>query len=296
MPSRRRPRRSVRSSPPRHGLPGLRGARAQQHADQEDLTKLVGDDLDGSLKITLPATFLILLVAFGAAVAAAVPLVLALTALLAGFGILGIYSQLVAPVAMSTSQLVVLIGLAVGVDYSLFMITRFRSERRAGKAKLAAIETASGTAGRAVFFSGLAVAVSLAGLFLIRVDMLNSMAVAMIGVVLVAVIGSLTFLPATLSILGDRVNRGRDPVPRPRSRRWGRRSGPGSSASSSADPRRSGSWPSPALLLVASPFGHLRMGSTDINSFPPSVDGVAAIKLLNAGVAAGHDAPPARSS
>ena len=185
----------------------------------EDLNKLVGDDLDGSLKVTLPITFLILLVAFGAAVAAAVPLVLALSALLAGFGILGIYSQLVAPVAMSASQLVVLIGLAVGVDYSLFMITRFRTERRAGRDKLAAIETASGTAGRAVFFSGLAVAVSLAGLFLIRVDMLNSMAVAMIGVVLVAVIGSLTFLPATLSILGDRVNRGRDPVPRPRSRR-----------------------------------------------------------------------------
>ena len=177
----------------------------------EDLNRLIGDDLDGSLKVTLPITFLILLVAFGAAVAAAVPLVLALSALLAGFGILGIYSQLVAPVAMSTSQLVVLIGLAVGVDYSLFMITRFRSERRAGKDKLAAIETASGTAGRAVFFSGLAVAVSLAGLFLIRVDMLNSMAVAMIGVVLVAVIGSLTFLPATLSILGDRVNRGRVP-------------------------------------------------------------------------------------
>ena len=109
----------------------------------EDLMKVVGDDLDGSLKVTLPATFLILLVAFGAAVAASVPLVLALSALLAGFGILGIYSQVVAPVAMSTSQLVVLIGLAVGVDYSLFMITRFRSERRAGKPKLAAIETAS---------------------------------------------------------------------------------------------------------------------------------------------------------
>ena len=160
----------------------------------EDLNKLVGDDLDGSLK------------------------------LMAGFGILGIYSQLVAPVAMSTSQLVVLIGLAVGVDYSLFMITRFRSERRTGKHKLAAIETASGTAGRAVFFSGLAVAVSLAGLFLIRVDMLNSMAVAMIGVVLVAVVGSLTFLPATLSILGEYGMGAKAPTaspdPRPRPGGW----------------------------------------------------------------------------
>ncbi len=247
----------------------------------EDLNKLIGDDLDGSLKITLPITFLILLVAFGAAVAAAVPLVLALSALLAGFGILGIYSQLVAPVAMSAGQLVVLIGLAVGVDYSLFMITRFRTERRAGSDKLAAIETASGTAGRAVFFSGLAVAVSLAGLFLIGVDMLNSMAVAMIGVVLVAVIGSLTFLPATLSILGDRVNRGRVPfLGRDRAEGtgiWARIVGV-----VVRRPATLGLVAVTALLLVASPLSHLRMGSTDVTSFPQSVDGVAAVNLLNA--------------
>jgi putative drug exporter of the RND superfamily len=247
----------------------------------EDLNKLVGDGLDSSLKITLPATFIILLVAFGAAVAAAVPLLLALTALLAGFGILGIYSQLVSPVAMSTGQLVVLIGLAVGVDYSLFMITRFRSERRSGRERLAAIETASGTAGRAVFFSGLAVAASLAGLFLLRVPTLDSMAVAMIGVVVVAVIGSLTFLPAALSILGDRVNRGRIPfLSRDRSDGnglWARIVG--------VVVRRPAAFGASAiavLLLVAVPLGHLRMGSTDVTSFPASVDGVAAIKLLNA--------------
>jgi RND superfamily putative drug exporter len=246
----------------------------------EDLMQVVGDDLDGSLRFTLPATFLILLVAFGAAVAASVPLVLALSALLAGFGILGIYSQVVAPVAMSTSQLVVLIGLAVGVDYSLFMITRFRSERRAGKPKHAAIETASGTAGRAVFFSGLAVAVSLGGLFLVRVDTLSAMAVAMIGVVLVAVIGSLTFLPATLSILGDRVNRGRVPF-------LGRERADGTGIWARIvnvvirRPAALGMVAVTALLLLASPFSHLRMGATDINSFPSSVDGVAAIKLLN---------------
>jgi len=246
----------------------------------EDLNTLVADGLDGSLRLTLPATFLILLVAFGAAVAAAVPLLLALTALLGGFGILGIYSQIVAPVAMSSSQLVVLIGLAVGVDYSLFMITRFRSERRAGREKLAAIETASGTAGRAVFFSGLAVAVALAGLFLLRVPTLDSMAVGMIGVVLVAVIGSLTFLPATLAILGDRVNRGRVPV-------LGRERGEGTGiwarivGAVVARPAILGAAAVGALLLVASPLGHLRMGATDITSFPQSVDGVAGLSVLN---------------
>ena len=247
----------------------------------EDLNKLVGNDLDGSMKITLPATFLILLVAFGAIVAAAVPLLLALTALLAGFGILGIYSQLVSPVAMATSQLVVLIGLAVGVDYSLFMITRFRSERRAGRDKLAAIETASGTAGRAVFFSGMAVAVSLAGLFIIRVNILDSMAVAMIGVVVVALVGSLTFLPATLAILGDRVNLGRLPI-LGRERREGTGVWAHIVGVVVRRPAVLGAIAITLLVAVASPLGHLRMGATDVTSFPPSVDGVAAIKLLNA--------------
>ena len=102
----------------------------------------------------------------------------------------------------------------------------------------------------------------------------------MIGVVLVAVIGSLTFLPATLSILGDRVNRGRIPF-------LGRDRADGDGVwarivrSSFADRRRSGMVAVTALLVLASPFGHLRMGATDINSFPSSVDGVAAIKLLN---------------
>ena len=176
-----------------------------------DLNEIIVGDLDGSLKLTLPLTFLILLVAFGALVAASVPLVLAVTSLLAGFGVLGIYSQLVSPVAATASQLVLLIGLAVAVDYSLFIITRFRTERRLGRDKLAAIEVASGTAGRAVFFSGLAVAISIAGLFTLGVDMLSSMAIGCIGVVVISVIGSLTFLPATLAILGDRVNMGRIP-------------------------------------------------------------------------------------
>jgi RND superfamily putative drug exporter len=246
----------------------------------QDVERLVNDDLDGSLRLTLPATFLILLLAFGAAVAAAVPLVLAMTALLAGFGILGIYSQLVAPVATSTSQLVVLIGLAVGVDYSLFMLTRFRAERRSGRSKLAAIEVASGTAGRAVFFSGLAVAASLAGLFLVHVQMLDSMAIAMIAVVLVAVVGSLTFLPAAMSILDTRVNRLGIPFLR-------RDGGEGSGVWARIvgivvrRPAILGATAVIALVLVATPLGHLRLGAAGIASLPSGVDGVAAWNLLN---------------
>ncbi|HXI81101.1 MAG TPA: MMPL family transporter, partial [Verrucomicrobiae bacterium] len=95
-----------------------------------EISELITGGLDRSLLLTVPLTFFILLLAFGALVAAVIPLVLAMTALLAAFGILGLYSQVVTPVSPYASQLVVLIGLAVAVDYSLFMVTRFRTERR----------------------------------------------------------------------------------------------------------------------------------------------------------------------
>src|SRR6185369_17397789 len=150
----------------------------------DEIQKLINGGLDDSLRLTLPLTFLILLIAFGAVVAAVIPLILATTALLAAFGILGLYSQIVSPVSPYASQLVVLIGLAVAVDYSLFMVTRFRTERRHGRDKLAAIHAASNTAGRAVFFSGLAVMISIGGLFLLDDPLFRSMAIGTISVVL----------------------------------------------------------------------------------------------------------------
>jgi uncharacterized membrane protein YdfJ with MMPL/SSD domain len=246
----------------------------------EDITTLINSSLDTTFA-TIGLTFIILLLTFGAFVAAIVPLVLAITALLAAFGIFGVFSQAVAPVSPYATQLIILIGLAVSVDYSLFMITRFRSERRHGRDKLDAIEIASATAGRAVFFSGLAVMIALAGLFIIDVSIFRSMAIGTIGVVFVAVIGSLTFLPATLAILGDGINRGRIPF-------FGREREEGSGLWSrlvGGVMRR----PVPlaigaivVLLLLASPAIHLRIGITDITSFPDRIDGVQAIKLLYA--------------
>ena len=99
----------------------------------DEISELINSGLDTSLLLTIPMTFLILLVAFGAVVAARRPARPRVTALLAAFGILGLYSQAVAPVSPYASQLVVLIGLAVAVDYSLFMVTRFRTERRHGR-------------------------------------------------------------------------------------------------------------------------------------------------------------------
>jgi RND superfamily putative drug exporter len=272
----------------------------------DDINALISNGLDSTLSLTIPLTFIILLFAFGAIVASVVPMVLAITSLVAAFGILGIYSQVVGPVSPNATQLIVLIGLAVAVDYSLFMITRFRVERRAGRDRAKAIEVSSSTAGRAVFFSGLAVMISLAGLITLGVSLFTSMAIGTISVVFVSVIGSLTLLPATLSILGDRVNLGRPAAWLPRLAaalplgpvsRWGRLA-LGWLDRRAARQEGSGFWGHLVtavmrrpvvmtvvsvafLLLLASPVLTLRTGITDITAFPDSIDGVAGIKLLN---------------
>jgi RND superfamily putative drug exporter len=246
----------------------------------DEIQGLINGGLDNSLRLTIPLTFLILLVAFGAVVAAVIPLVLATTALLAAFGILGLYSQSVSAVSPYASQLVVLIGLAVAVDYSLFMLTRFRTERRHGRPKLAAIHVSSNTAGRAVFFSGLAVAISIGGLFLLDDPLFRSMAIGTIAVVLVAVIGSLTFLPATLAILGDGVNRLRIPFIS-RDREEGSGIWATLVKAVMRQPALAAIGSALVLLVLASPVLRLRMGQTDFTSFPDSLDGVQAVNLLN---------------
>ncbi|NWJ46803.1 MAG: MMPL family transporter [Chloroflexi bacterium] len=246
----------------------------------DDINRIVSEDLDGSLKITMPLTFGILLLAFGALAAAFVPLILAITALLAAFGFLGLYSQFVTPVSQYATQLIVLIGLAVAVDYSLFMLTRFRAERRNGRDKMTAIEITSSTAGRAVFFSGITVAISIAGLYLLDDDLFRSMATGTIAVVLLSIIGSLTFLPATLSIMGNGINWGRIPY-------FGREREEGSGFWS---PLVGGVMRRPfiaafvttlLLLFIAFPVLNLRMGLVGVESFPNSIEGVATINLMN---------------
>jgi RND superfamily putative drug exporter len=279
-----------------------------------DFNELIASELDGSLKLTIPLTFAILLVAFGAIVAALIPLVLATTSLAAGYGLLGLYSQAVGPVSANAAQLLILMGLAVAVDYSLFMVTRFRSERQRGATVQEAIETSSSTAGRAVFFSGIAVVISLGGLLTLGISLFTSMAVGTMGVVLVSVIGSLTFLPATMAIVGDRVNLGRPATWVPR---LGRRLGPDSvqaRAQRTLDvlearasrPPGSGFWArlvnavmsrpvlltilsGAFLLAVAAPALGLRTGTTEITGLPSTIDGIAGIKLINEKFPFGQD-------
>jgi uncharacterized membrane protein YdfJ with MMPL/SSD domain len=164
-----------------------------------------------SLMLTLGLTLLILMFTFGAVVAAGIPVLLGLTSVLATVGLLGPVSQ-IAPVDGSVMEVVLLIGMAVGVDYSLFYLKREREERAAGRESNAAIEAAAATSGRAVLISGFTVMVAMGGMYLGGISNFSSFATGTIMVVAVAMLGSLTVLPATLSKLGHRVEKGRLPL------------------------------------------------------------------------------------
>jgi uncharacterized membrane protein YdfJ with MMPL/SSD domain len=168
------------------------------------------EEMGKSALFSIPLTLAILVFAFGALVAAGIPILLALTSVAATMGLLGPVSQ-IAPVDGQVMHVVLLVGMAVGVDYSLFYLKRAREERAAGRDNDAAIEAAAATSGRAVVISGLTVMVAMAGMYLGGISNFASFATGTIMVVAVAVIGSLTVLPALLSKLGDRVDRG--PVP-----------------------------------------------------------------------------------
>jgi putative drug exporter of the RND superfamily len=247
----------------------------------QEVGELVTQDLDGSLKLTLPITFIILVLAFGALLAAFVPLVLAVTALLGAFGLIGLYSQAVEPVSQYSGQMVVLIGLAVAVDYSLFLVSRFRSELHAGRSVGEALEVASSTAGRAVFFSGLAVAISLCGLLMIDNSVFRSIAISTICVVIVSVVGSLTFLPATLALLGTRIDALAVPfigARREGSGIWGRLVG-----TAIRYPAAVTVLAVAALVIVSIPATRMWLGSVGIDGLPKDLQSVQAWQELAKG-------------
>ncbi|MFJ8626008.1 MMPL family transporter [Kitasatospora sp. NPDC093550] len=159
----------------------------------------------------VPLALGILLIAFGALVAAVLPVVLALTAFVAAGGLVALTSGLL-HTSDDASSVMLLVGLAVGVDYCLFYLRREREERAAGRDAQTALTVAAATSGRAVLVSGVTVVVAMAGMFLTGIADFRAMAFATILVVVTAVLGSLTVLPALLSMLGDRVDKGRVPL------------------------------------------------------------------------------------
>ncbi|MFD4632743.1 MMPL family transporter [Streptomyces sp. NPDC058284] len=179
-------------------------------SSEKALSDLLADDFKKAEFTAVPLALGILLVAFGAVVAALLPVGLALTACLGAFGLLSLASHQV-HLFETTYSVMFLMGLAVGVDYCLFYLRRERDERAAGRDAETALRIAAATSGRAVLVSGLTVMVAMAGMFLSGLLLFKGFAVATILVVCVAMLGSVTVLPALLSWLGDRIDAGRIP-------------------------------------------------------------------------------------
>lgn len=192
------------------------------------LGDLLAEDFQKAEFTAVPLALGILLVAFGAVVAALLPVGLALTACMAAFGLLSLASHQL-HLFQTTYSVMFLMGFAVGVDYCLFYLRRERDERAAGRDAETALRIAAATSGRAVLVSGVTVMVAMAGMFLSGLMLFKGFALATILVVFIAMLGSVTVLPALLSWLGDRVDAGRVPLLNRRGKR-----GPGRAAESPA--------------------------------------------------------------
>jgi RND superfamily putative drug exporter len=248
------------------------GFRIEQFGDasaDKELSESFESDFQQAEVTSLPITLIILVLAFGALVAALVPLLLAATAVAAAIGLLGPLSQ-IWPVDESASSVILLIGLAVGVDYSMFYLRREREERARGAGEDAALETAAATSGRAVLISGITVAVAMAGMYFAGAATFESFASGTILVVAIAVVGSLTVLPAVLSKLGDRVNKARVPFLTPPQERVKRESRLWNGVLNPVlrRPAIAATLGTAVLLVMAIPVLGLKMAVPGIDSLP----------------------------
>jgi uncharacterized membrane protein YdfJ with MMPL/SSD domain len=245
------------------------------------LDDTIGKDYTRAERSSIPLTFLILWIAFAALVAALLPLLLALTAIMTATGLVALTSHAL-PIDGSANSMILLIGLAVGVDYSLFYYRRAREERARGETNRRAVAIAAATSGKAVLTSGLTVIVAMAAMFITGQGTFMGMGEATAIVVAVAMLGSLTVLPALLSKLGDRVDRGRIPF---LGRRLERRRTSGESRFWAAVVRPALSHPFVTivlavgfLVLLAAPAFHLRTASPGVTDLPRNL---AVIKTYN---------------
>src|SRR6266508_3299611 len=177
-----------------------------------DFNHLSQHDLEsGELQIGLPAAILVLLVVFGAVVAASLPLILAIISIAVALGLTTLLA-LEFNLSIFLVNMLTGMGLALGIDYALFVSSRFREERAHGKERAEAIASAGATASKAVLFSGTSFVLAMLGLLMVQSTIMRSLAVGAILVGVVAVAAALTLLPAILSLLGDRINRLRIPI------------------------------------------------------------------------------------
>jgi uncharacterized membrane protein YdfJ with MMPL/SSD domain len=174
-------------------------------ADADEETASLEDLKNGELFFGAPLALVVLLLVFGAVVAGLVPLMLAIVSIAVALALVALLAQAY-DLSVFTQNMLTGMGLALGIDYSLFTLSRYREERLGGRQKHDAIATAGATAGRAVLFSGIAFVLAMLGLLLVPSTIFRSLAAGAILVAIVSVVAALTLLPAVLALLGDRVN------------------------------------------------------------------------------------------
>ncbi|MFE9053731.1 MMPL family transporter [Streptomyces mutabilis] len=251
-----------------------------------------GDDFKKAEYSAVPVALGILLVAFGALVAALVPVALAITAIVATMGLMALVSHF-QPMSETANSVMLLVGLAVGVDYCLFYLRREREERAAGRDARTALSIAAATSGRAIVVSGVTVCVAMAGMLFTGIAEFEAMGLASLMVVAVAMVGSVTVLPALLSLLGERVEKGRVPFLR---RRRGNGGGEGSRFWTAvldrvlAKPLLAAAVATGALLAVAAPaLGMKTQNLTLDQEFGDSLPVVQTYNRVNAAFPGGSD-------
>ncbi len=260
--------------------PGFYVGEAGAISSGKALDKMFNDQLKLAGERSIPITIVVLLLVFGALIAVGIPLFLALSGVLATIGLVAFPSHLV-PMDKNVSAVILLIGLAVGVDYSLFYLKREREERAAGKSARAALEAAAATSGRSVLISGFTVMIAMAGMMFSGDKSYLGFGIATMIVVGIAMLGSLTVLPALLSRLGDRVEKGKIPfLHRLRhedgeNRFWKKILTPAMRRPGIAAAVAGG-----ALVLMAVPVLHLHTTQSGLDALPNSAPTVGTIKKI----------------
>ncbi len=261
---------------------------------QSDFSQTAERDLTQGEAIGVPIALIILLIVFGAVVAAGLPIVLSLIAITVAVALTALVGQTF-DVSVFAINMISMMGLATGIDYSLFIISRYREERQLGRSKIDAITVTGGTASRAVLFSGLTVVLALCGLLIVPTSIFGSLAIGAILVVGMSVIAALTLLPAVLSLLGDRVNSLKIPY---LGRRLLSAKSDGRTSAWARLAQRAMRRPALALsigvgvlLLATAPAIFMKTGVSGVSSFPDGFESKAAFGVLDRQFSAGGVSP-----
>ena len=262
---------------------GLAVQVAGQAASADDSNRIAESDLAKGESIGIPVALIVLLVVFGTLVSALLPIGLAIVAIVVAMALTGVIGQAY-PLSFFVTNMITMMGLAVGIDYVLFIVSRYREERARGSATDAAIAVASRTASRAVLFSGITVVVALVGLLIVPTTIFLSLALGAILVVIAAVAAAMTLLPAVLMLLGDRIETGRVgrllPSRLRRSSGEGGRFWPWAVGGVMRRPLISLLAVAGLLLLAAVPYLGIRTGASGVTSLPASAQSRQAYETM----------------